>query len=86
MAEKLSEIQKDLQRHIDMFGIPKDISLKPVYYYGYFQGFKVLIEGEKFPKERGAFYTTDIWEEALLSALEEYEKIKSMLEEKKHLK
>ena len=86
MEPRREEAIKNLQLFIDNFGIPEDIALKPVFYYGYFQGFKVLIDGEKFPKEFGTFYTTPIWEDALLRALKEDKKISVKLAKKRPFK
>ena len=42
--------------------------IKPVLYFGYLQGFKIWLNGEKFPRKHGHFYTAMNWKEAVKHA------------------
>jgi len=66
------EADRKLRTHIAMWGIPDDIRIEPVFYYGYLQGFKVYIGGKKYPKDKKKFYATNHWKEALADALIEH--------------
>ena len=48
-----------------------DIITKAVKHYGYHQGIKVYVSGEKYPKKRGHFYATSNVSKAVSSALRE---------------
>jgi len=67
------EADRQLRTHIAMKGVPNGVLIEPIFYYGYLQGFKVYVDGKKYPKERQVFYATNHWKEALADALAEYE-------------
>ena len=48
------------------------IKVKPHYYYGYLQGFKVFINGRKFPLKNGYVYAHNKNKKAIKTALNEY--------------
>ena len=48
------------------------IKAKPIYYYGYLQGFKVWINGKKYPREHGHWYTAMKEEDATKRARSAY--------------
>ena len=45
------------------------IKVKPKYYYGYFQGVTVHINGKKFPTERNHVYADNKKNKAIITAL-----------------
>jgi len=49
----------------------KEIKTKAIKYYGYLQGYKVYINGKKYPKKYGHFYTSLKEEEAIKDAMKE---------------
>ena len=49
-----------------------NIKVKPHYYYGYLQGFKVFINGKKFPLKNGCVYAHNKNKKAIKTALNEY--------------
>lgn len=36
----------------------QNVKTEAINYYGYLQGFKVFIDGQKYPKNKGEWYTT----------------------------
>jgi len=48
------------------------IIITPIYYYGYKQGYKVTINGRKYPRKYGHHYTAMESTKALEAALSDY--------------
>tara|TARA_R100000789_G_C2990397_1_gene145951 strand:- start:560 stop:763 length:204 start_codon:yes stop_codon:yes gene_type:complete len=49
------------------------IKTEKIYYFGYLQGYKVYLDGKKYPREYGHFYTTFDESKAVEVATKEYD-------------
>lgn len=57
----------------------QNVKTEAINYYGYLQGFKVFIDGQKYPKNKGEWYTTLNEKQAIKNALKEKAKQKYVI-------